>query len=536
MNKKVKTLLSNFKKLSRRRRAAQNRHLIFIAIGFLAVGLILGLIYFIWSLYTARDISYFLPEKSTIAYFEVRHLNLPNRLKSQEDLDIDFILKPFKQVKDFDYHQIVDDWSTGRMGVVWLQKDEKPTPLLFIQYQNKKKAETFFQEQDIPFRLIETYVFAGGDDDLLNRIQATYDGDLTSLYYSEGYQDSFNRLPNQKWLQGYANIKNIDFDTSTMTGKVIHSLQYIAKGIHFSIQQDPNGFKWNSFLNLDPELMSLQKNSWKLFNPTFRHQLSHYIGYEGLIAYIGGADLTEEWVNTLETLGNLNPVYGILLEGMLRAQFTDLFGAEITLRDDLYPLLEGEYALSLGKNEQGGWMIRLILENEDADFANIKLSKMMTGFQKLADRLTPRIHEVTLPDGTISRELIPDDSNLEKTESDYEGYTISCLEIQDSIYGFCYAVTNDIIILANHKKSIEESLNLYLNSGENLPHYQPFREPLSKLGKVSDEITFIDFKNLSLETDSIPYLKTLLPALESTAWVKHFEDEGVEMEGYLLIK
>ena len=163
----------------------------------------------------------------------------------------------------------------------------------------------------------------------------------------------------------------------------------------------------------------------------------------------------------------------------------------------------------------------------------------MKGFKYLAAKFAPKIHRITLPDGTESVELIPDNSKVEKANETHEGYEINCIDVQNSNSGFCYTVTDELIVMTNNKEAVIDTIDMTLLPQFTLSQHQPFRQTISNLSKISDEITFIDIqKSLSfIEGNQYGLLaKPFLEAFDAVSWVKHYFDDGVSTEGYILIK
>jgi hypothetical protein len=72
-----------------------------------------------------------------------------------------------------------------------------------------------------------------------------------------------------------------------------------------------------------------------------------------------------------------------------------------------------------------------------------------------------------------------------------------------------------------------------------LSQHQPFRQTIGNLSKVSDEITFVDLQETLPVFNTNPYYQLAekyLKPLSAVSWVKHYFDDGVSAEGYLLIK
>ncbi|MBN2096791.1 DUF3352 domain-containing protein [Candidatus Peregrinibacteria bacterium] len=531
-----------------------------LGIGFLMM--IAFFVYLLWFTLTNRSATYILPAEKTVAYFELKDLTLPPRLDQKTIFNLTGLSAVLKQTFQLDMEDLQEQLSQGRLGLALIKNgDNKNKLVLFFRIRSQKQALAFFeglgmggekltvsgdkklpiysypQSNHFSFSFIGPYLFIAEKPSTLEMIQAVYRGEDANLNADPAYRKSLANLPRQAWGYGYLNIQALYFGDNNPLSQLIDPLKNITDHLVLTIQKEYNGFHFNTLLSLDPKLLALKKGYTD--STRFAYSLADFLGSQNLAAYIGGANLSDEWQNTLETISQLNPAYGIILEGVVRAQVNRIFGEDVSLRNDIYPLFEGEYALAFEYLENGQLGIKLILKHNDRTFAEVKLKKLLEGFQTLAAQFAPRLKEFTLPDGTESRELVADPSRLKEISEIYEDYEINCLDVSDSAYGFCYAVTDELIIMGNHPESIKETIDLSISPRFILSQSQSFRQALSNLSAVSDEITFVDLQNLHpllMNTPLGVYSQNLLSSFEAVTWIKHYFNDGVSTEGYLLLK
>lgn len=527
-----------------------------------AVLLIIFIFYLICFSLSQKSVANFLPEKNTVAFIEFQDFTLPIKLENSESLNKKNLEVIFKQAFGIDFESAELDWDRNRFGIILIEKENSSNiPVLFMQANNRSKSLQFFKSLTLPeeeliksgttrlpiysypqshsfnIGFVGPYAFVTNNIFALELIQKVYNGDLNAITNEKNYQKSISNLPKQDWVRSYLNFKLLNFADNIAVNNIIVPLKHIINHITLTIRKDVTGFHFNTFLNLTPDFLSLEENYKD--KTKFAYKLTDYISSQDLGLYIGGANLSQEWQNTLSTISNLNPAYGIILESIIRAQVTKIFGAEVDLRNDFYPLFEGEYAFAVGKGENENIKISLILSHSDQDFVEKKLTKMMNGFKYLAAQFAPKLREVILPDGTISRELIADTSKLQETSETYKGYKVNCVEVINTSSGFCYTITDELMIITNNRSTATETIDLTILPKHVLSQHQPFRQTISNLSKVSDEITFIDIqKSLSVIANK-QYgilIKPFLNELDAISWVKHYFDDGMSTEGYLLIK
>ena len=506
-----------------------------------------------------KSISSILPADQTIAYIQVQNTSLPSKFINDTDWRPEMLEAELQRFFGIEEKNIIKNWGQGSLGAIWLNESPAKEPILFIHSSHKNELLEFFKGLALPneilnetnkgdltiysypeshsfhFTFVGSYVLVSKNQSGLHHIYNTYVGEEDALLDNEAFKKSKSNLPKMDWMEGYINVKEIGLSKIGENLQLLKPLSHIIHHTSWTVRKSSNGFQVNTFTHLTPDVLELKKGHTD--SKRFAYELTEYISSENIIGYIGGANLSDEWQSTLETIANLNPAYAIIFEGILRGQVSKIFGSEVTLRNDLYPLFEGEYALAFSEQENGQIGTQLLLGHNDADFTKAKMEKLAKGFKLLAAKFAPRVHTVLLPDNTESKELIADDEKLRETTKEYEGYEINCLEVTDSPYGFCYVVMDDLVAMANNYNAIESTVNLLTSSKHVFAQYQPFRQTLGHLSKVSDEITFVDLEKITpylLDNTYGNFLMPVLNKLEATTWVKHYFNDGVSVEGFLL--
>ena len=527
--------------------------------------------YILWFTLTNRSVIYFLPAEKTVAYFELEDLTLPPKIGQDTLFGLTGVTAILKNVFNLDIKDIQGNLTQGRMGMALIKADDGDKILLFFRTRSKADAIKYFenlgvkgekltviggkknaiytypQSNSFAFSFTGPYLFISEDIGVLKVIHSVAEQGGLSLYDDPQYQKSLANLPRGTWGKGYLNIQMLRFAPNTPLSNITSPLKNIINHFALTIKKQQNGFHFNSLLSIDPTLLSLNKGYAD--TTRFAYSLADFIGSKNLAAYIGGANLADEWENTLVTISNLNPAYGIIMEGIVNAQLGKVFGDKVSLRDDIYPLFDGEYALVFEKSshtdddgskyngEKLG--VKLILKHSDSNFAKIKLGKLMDGFKALASQFAPKLKVFALPDGTESRELVADSARVNEDIISYKNYEARCTDVSESDFGFCYSVTDSLIIISNNLDSIKETIDLSIAPKFVLSQSQSFRKALSNLSAISDEISFISLDNANIllkDTNVGLFTNNLLSPFEAITWIKHYFDDGVSAEGYLLLK
>lgn len=534
-----------------------------ILLAILAVGLVLLLFfigYLVWFGFSNRSVTNLLPAERTVAYMEFQDLSVSPKLGEQAILDLVGLDPLFQTMFGIDLAEL-SPLAQGRVGLALVNNELSENEFLFFfRARDRKEALEFFQglglpdenlessgdgsemtysypdSQNFAFSFVGPYGFVAKDAEILKVIQAVHRGDLPNLGKDEAYLKSVSNLPRAAWATGYLDIQSLFFGTGHPNNQLVNPLKHITNHFALAVRKRPNGFQFNTLLSLNPQLLELSKGYQD--DTRFSYSLTDYISSNQLAAYIGGSNLGAEWQNTLDTISQLNPAYGIILEGIVRAQVSRIFGDDVSLRNDIYPLFEGEYALTFSELEDGRLGTKLLLKHSDQAFAEIKLAKLAKGFQTLAAQFAPKVKSFILPDGTESRELIADTSSLEELTETYEDYDINCLDVEGSVYGFCYSVTEDLMIMSNDLGTVKETIDLGLSPKFVLSQSQAFRKSLGNLSEVNEEITFVNLRYLSpllMNTRFADYAAQMAESFEAATWVKQYLDDGVMTEGFLLL-
>ncbi|MBN2306627.1 DUF3352 domain-containing protein [Candidatus Peregrinibacteria bacterium] len=525
--------------------------LIFGLIGLGALVVIIFLITLIYMNWPQPSVATLLPADNTVTYIEVNSLKLPTKLEAGENKVK--LAESLGQPFGMELLPALEALGSDGLAFALVKDQSRNQPFLFIKTKTKRGALNYFKSLTLPneelvktadknpryyypqgqpfaFMFIKKYVVIAQTPDILILLDNLNEKTLSE---NEDYIKSINNLPRRSWILGYVDFKNLTFSDNPAVNSIIEPMKHAIRHMALAVRKDQEGFHFNTFLNLNKDLLSLERGE---SSGKFSYELTNYIPEENVALYIGGANLEAEWLNTLETISNLNPAYGVILEGMVRAQTNEVFGSQVDLRNDIYPLFQGEYALSVGTGKTGK-EISLILSHQDRSFAEKKLEKLAQGFRFLAAKFAPKVVVVQLPDGTESRELVPDTGKLEETEEKIEGYDVHCIVVSDTAAGFCYSATDEIIIMTNSKERLIETLDI--KDTQLLSDSASFRKSLANLSKVSDEVTYINFDNFYSLTASNQYIQALQPLLsklEAASYVKHYFTDGVSSEGYILVK
>lgn len=520
----------------------------------LVLGAVLAIFFlgrWVYSQLPQTSLASHLPADKTVAYLEISDFDLPDGMKtSKQKIDIK---KSVNALAGVDIEPMIKNFGTGAVTYALLENTSEKYPVLFVQAKSRSSALNYFeslllpnekltqsegenpvysfpQGQSFSFKFFDRYVAIVPNSETFDLLPSNES--IPTLEQDENYLKSINQLPRRAWVFGYFDVKRFSFSENTGLNNMLEPLKHAMNHAAFAIRKDEKGFHFNTFVNLNKDMLTLRSAREE---DKFKTELAQYIPSQKLALYFGGSNLASEWQNTLESIANLNPSYGIILEGLLRAQMDKFFGQNVDLRNDLYPLFEGEYAFAVSSGKTKDYT--LLLSHDDKLFTKKKMEKMAQGFKFLAASFAPKVAVVTLPDGTESRELVPDNAQIKNEVEEIDGYEINCTQVGETGQGFCYALNDTLVVMSTNRDVLIDAINS--DQQTHLSENVSYRRSVANLSKITDEVSFLNFDQLTAAFPTQTYIQLLKPILssfDSATWVKHYFDDGMSSEGYILLK
>lgn len=524
-----------------------------------------------WETYRNKKIHHILPEAQTTAYLELTDQSVPNAFDRDFLVQLKTLNEAISKKYGIEYEDIKQYTTQDQMGLALIKNSQNQNDMVtFFKSHHQKKLIEYFesltletetlttdkqnggviysypQSYSFSFAFFGPYLFLSESTEALSTLRSVNAGEIPYLNQRAAFQKSAGHLPRNAWLRSTVDFQQLTFENFPAYQQMLSPLKNLVDHLSIAVRQDTNGFHFNTLLSIEPENL-INEAYQSDESAKFSYQLAQFIPPQSLAAYIGGSNLTEEWQNTLENISHFNPAYGIILEGLLRAQLNKLFGDEVSLRDDVYPLFKGEYAFTVENSVENetseanssNLSFKLILRHNDIEFTQAKLEKLAEGFRFLGAQFSPKLRTFILPDNTESKELVADQNTVIENSKEYKNSAINCLQVKETNYQFCYAVSDQVAIISNQPQSIKESLDLIDHPELSLLENHNFKRTLNQLSKISDEITFIQFENLNqlLANSKIANFMSKLPnSFDTAGWVKHYFADGVSTEGYVLLK
>ncbi|MBI5411680.1 DUF3352 domain-containing protein [Candidatus Peregrinibacteria bacterium] len=534
MTQKVKSKLIKAPSKSKKQTAALRQWILTLSGSVLCLAIIATAFFFLFHSRRSSAAAY-LPAQETLGYLEISGQSAPAALqpflKGHDWIDL---FAPFftSFLDQADLNQFFYEGG----AVAFIKIEDRVSPVVLLPVRNREAIDLYFKQSNtLSSVTVGPYLAIAKDAKALETVLTPVSG---SLKEESLFEKSSSQLPRKPWIRGYLKSSSFDSLLSFAINKTFKDLsgplEKIIDHVSFTIQQDQQGLKFNTYSAFRPEILEAQEDDTISF-PASSYKLTEFLSAENLLTYIGGANLDQEWQNTLQTLQNINPSYAIIFEGLLGAQVKRLFGDAVHLRNDLYPLFDGEYALGISAPKNSTFdpaplQVQLVLAHTDRAFAETKMKKMIDGFRGVGAQFVPRLEIHDLPDGTQTKILVADPNRMKERNENYKGFPVACIEITDSVYGFCYSVMEKAVVMSNTFAGVQQSIDLSLQPRFVLSQHQPFRKGLSRLAQVNDQMTFLNLEGL--KSLGFPWLAPF----SSTTWVKQFFRDGMSAEGYLLLK
>lgn len=515
----------------------------------LAVGLafiLVSLIFFISWKVSQKKIADYLPAEKTLGYLTV-DLSSGKGFFNQGDNAYSLLvsegLGSFANSLSLDTENFLTSFNE-EVSFAFMAKDKSLEPVIFFEYSDKDMAlknlmrstldeKSEWQKQadekeiwlnslnDVYFSFIGNYGILASSEELLAEIKTTYRQNTPSLREKIAQSDfKPYYFPGTEF---YLDLKKTEsFQDSGSLEKGLFLLGLMFPEVGLSAHSTKGGYLANLWL---------PSSSSELTVPSSKKDFSKWLKADSLAYYQQGSSLSAEWIQTLETLSEINPAYALILEGLVRSQLKEVFGADLSLRYDIYPLLNGPYAFSV-EEKSNLPVFRWIVEYEDMEFTRTKLDKLLRGFSYGLSAFSTQLKTFSLPDGTENRELTLNVNEIQETEEIYQKLSIRCLNLKDSFYGFCFTFDDQYFYLSNSADALKETLDLKSNSVDSLYSDASFRKAGRSLSELGDSFSYVRSSNLNSILEKFEKLKSyqIPQGIKSIITSKFAKEKGLHYE------
>jgi hypothetical protein len=527
--------------------------------GIILIVLGLGMLIFsgmvLWNRFTRpQPLAEILPEKSTIGFAEIDISPNSNQSKRFRELFQKYpAYDPLKFFHSFglnlDYQKDLEPWLGRRVSLALLEDNSQQgqvNPLFFIETRDQEKALEFFKQktspgsgkyknfdfyssEDFDFFLLNKYMVVTGNSKTLEHFIDEYENGK-KLQESEAYRKTANNLPKGGLVFAYMDMPNFyralqnNARFKDQKGQIFSALQpflkiFLSEG--FTVFVGNNALNLQSFSFIDRE--HLDGAMYLTYNDKYQGKLLS-LAAENPLILAGGHDLQKELGRLEELFRTGTKTSSAIFEGYLEDQKRKFLGKDLDLEEDLYPLLKGEYLVTIEKSLQEPQVsIFLQLQNKAEDRARV--DKVVRAFAQMSGIFEPRIQELTLPDGTKSLEVVASPEEVIILDQSYKGVDITSLQLGNLKWGLYYTIVNDTLMLSTDAETLQNSIDRSL--GRIQVNFKNNKK--NEIKGNGDEVFFVRAQDM-IDTLALGQNKVLKPYFEpflNFYGVKNFFDDGI---------
>lgn len=217
----------------------------------------------------------------------------------------------------------------------------------------------------------------------------------------------------------------------------------------------------------------------------------------------GGEEVKSQIGRMVSLLSEGSSDTNTMFEGVIKNYIEKYFGTNISLEEDIYPLLENEFLIAMTKQGNKDIYTFLVELGDPLDGA-LAIQKIAENFASVGAVFEPRVQETTLPDGTKAKEIVATPQDLIKSESAYKDVVVYEMATKDQSWGLFYAIYDEEVIISTNKEALIKSLKLALGEGTNsIKNSIKFQSIIQPVLAISDSAIYVDVKSLFPETKLI---------------------------------
>lgn len=553
-----------------------------------ALGLILGLIgiflllfgvfYGVSRIFRPQELSTMLPEDSTIAFVQV-NINPGNEhvqrfyssLSEHDVYRLDSMTALVDELLETNFETDIEPWISRQIGIAILEKPESEgemDTLLFVETRDRSKTIDFMQSrglkdqedyvltedyngtdiyryalsQTYQFTFINNHMVVSTSKDALMKVIDSHKGNIKKLIDGKEYQKVAQNLPINTLVFTYVNfdkamefLKNND-EFMSEKGKDLLAFEpflKLYKAFGSTVIMENGNIAIQAYTSLDQDY--LEGEDLLKFSKKFRANLLTLMP-NNVNFYAGGLNLREQIHRYSELLGAGGDVSYLIFEGMLRAQKNYYFGSEITLEEDIYPLIEGEYAFAVTEND-GNPSVIILLELSDPIRDKDNIESIADSFIRKSAILAPKIVEVELEDGTMAEEIQTVPEEITRSTEDYHGYEMNVLKVGEMPWGVYYIIIDSTLAVTSQKEQLQAVIDLLTDPSQSFRHDPVYNESIAPVLRTTDEVMFIDIGHFfeSMKDELPEWMTEYIRPFSYLSTGKNYFKDGISTIHYIKV-
>jgi len=554
------------------------RKAIGLVIGFIGMFLLVFVVFYTISrIFRPQDLATMLPKDSTVALVQIstnpHHEQVQRFYEELNDYELytpNSIKSLIDAVLESDFDEDILPWLDRQIGVSVIEKTGdkgKIDVVLFMETKSKGKTLEFLESRGLKtqedylltdnyegidiyryalsqtynFMFIDKYLVVANNPDVLRTIVDVNKQYSNQLISNELYQKVTQNLPINTLTFAYVDmgklIETLKENEGFMSEKgkdllVFEPFLKLYKAFGLTVIMENGNLAIQTFTLLDKDYLAGE--DFINFNTKFRANFLNYISND-MVFYVGGLDFQKQIHRYADIMSAGGEVSYLIFEGMLRSQKNKYFGQEIDLEEDIYPLLQGEYAIAVNKNDKHE-ALSIIIELADPPKDRDKVESIVDSFVRKSAILAPKIVEVELEDGTTMEEVQTVPEEISRSSEDYHGYEINVLTIGTQDWGVYYIIVDNVLIISTQKDQIHASVDLFINSQNSVKNSDIFKELISPIVRTTDEVIYFDVEYVLKKLNLMPgFIAGYIEPFKSVGCGKNYFKDGISSIYYIKI-
>lgn len=514
--------------------------------------------------FRAEDIARYLPLENTVLTVEINsnlnHNQLTkalNLLKNHPDLSQKSFTQKIEEKFGISFEKQMKSWMGREVGFALLdfgtQEKADPQTIYFVEILSEKNLKDMFlsEAESVEYKnhklysfadgknatVIGDYLFISNNKPVIKNLVENAVSTNKKLSKDKGYIKIQDNLPVNKTGFLYINYDKITLDLikkSEILAKIetIKPITDLFKSEGLALIAMDDKFAIQSFLNLNND--GVKNTKYISFKEKYEAKLLDYISKDAL-TYWGGKNLDYQINRMIEVFAGGEKSSVAVFDNVLQNYTQRYFGDETSLRKDILPIFNNEYALAL-ENIEGENVYKLIIEIKDMDKDVKNVHKIAESFASAGGVYQEKTVAYTLPDGTNSREVMAVPEAITSEEIDMDGTKVYALKIGSKKQGIFYAFIGDRAVITDSIDGIKSTIELSENKLPSLLKSPNFTKLISPLLSNSDEVTYFNTDKLLpilFKNTSIP---TFLSPAKAMASGKNYFADGITTINYLNIE
>ncbi len=536
------------------------------------ISLLVCIAYLLFSkAFRADPIAKLLPADSTVAVLELNtnfdHSQIVKAfdlLKKYPQYSKDSLIKAAETALTMNYEIDLKPWLGRSVAMVLFNTKDSAAPGIgeayFAEYISKDELMKFITAhstadkrvyQNYEIFNLDTKYFAtiigsnlalSLEENTISEIINQQTSKTPSLYDSAKYRKVEENLPSNEVAFGFIDYNNIEdsfferfsfLSEKGITVSVIAPFVKIFDAEGAALIADDNNLEIQTYSSLAAR--SDANSDLLLSTENYEATLSGLVKKDAVIFW-GAQDLSGQFKRMINIFSEGQSSVITVFNKVLNNYVKKYFGETVTLEEGILPLLTGEFAFAVepGPESENAYKVLFTLVNGKA--GALKLQDLATQFASVGAIFAPKVVERTLPDGTVTKEIIAVPEKITSSQSVYKDATIYAMQAGAQGWSIYYAFVGNNVVIATTSQSVKDSIDLFSQPAESLKSSAGFASSTSLILGSSSELSYFNIQAIAPLLLGKTPPPDLLKILDTVSSGKTYTSEGITTINYLNLK